>query len=72
MRLDMDEILRLEALIKEIDEAISNILTNGVKFNTGATTGMGAGVTMSTLPELRKARQEAADRLEFLQNIGVW
>lgn len=46
----MDEILRLEALIKEIDEAISNILTNGVKFNTGATTGTGAGVTMSTLP----------------------
>ena len=59
-------------MIKEIDEAINNILTNGVKFNTGATTGTGAGVTMSTLPELRKARQESADRLEFLKNIGVW
>lgn len=68
----MTEIERLEALIKEIDAAILDVLANGTKFNTGATSGTGAGVTRAGLRELREAKAEAENKLRYEKSCGIW
>ena len=69
---EQEEIATLKKQLAEIDEAISSVTNNGQKFNTGATTGTGAGVTLASLKELRDLRGHVMNRLRFLDSLGVW